>query len=133
MDKGFFDLVSHHGVLPILFVKKKDGLMRQCIDYREMNKVTIKNKYPLPRIENLFDQLQGAGYYFKIDLRSAYHQLIIKEEDIPKTAFPTRYGYYEFLVTPFGLTSAPATFMNMMNRVFKKYVDQFVIVSSMTS
>nr|GEY52294.1 putative reverse transcriptase domain-containing protein [Tanacetum cinerariifolium]GEZ09549.1 putative reverse transcriptase domain-containing protein [Tanacetum cinerariifolium] len=113
---------------PILFVKKKYGSFRMCIDYRELNKLTIKNCYPLPRIDDLFDQLQGLSVYSKIDLRSGYHQLIVRDDDIPKNAFKTRYGHYEFQVMPFGLTNAPAVFMDLMNRVCKPYLDKFIIV-----
>jgi hypothetical protein len=113
---------------PVLFVKKNDGSMRLCIDYSELNKVTVENRYSLPRIDDLFDQLHGSQVFSKIDLRSGYHQLKIKEEDIQKTAFKTRYGHYEFLVMPFGLTNAPATFMDMMNRTFRELVDRCVVV-----
>ncbi|GJR30263.1 putative reverse transcriptase domain-containing protein [Tanacetum coccineum] len=99
-----------------------------CIDYRELNKLTIKNRYPLPRIDDLFDQLQGSSVYSKIDLRSSYHQLRVKDEDITKTTFWTRYKHYEFQVMPFGLTNAPVMFMDLMNRVCKPYLDKFVIV-----
>nr|GEV66803.1 hypothetical protein [Tanacetum cinerariifolium] len=127
-EKGFICLSSSPWGAPVLFVKKKDGSFRMCIDYRELNKLTVKNRYPLPRINDLFDQLQGSSVYSKIDLWSGYHQLRIREEDIPITAFQTRYGHFEFQVMSFGLTNAPALFMDLMNRVCKPYLDKFVIV-----
>nr|CAD1827487.1 unnamed protein product [Ananas comosus var. bracteatus] len=128
LDKEFIrPSVSPWGA-PVLFVRKKDGSFRLCVDYRELNMVTIKNKYLLPRIDDLFDQLQGSRVYSKIDLQSGYHQLKIKPEDVEKTAFRTRHGHYEFTVMPFGLTNAPAAFMDLMNRVFKEYLDRFVVV-----
>ena len=123
LDKGFIQpSVSPWGA-PILFVKNKDSTLRMCIDYQQINKVTIKNKYPLPRIEDLFDQLKGASVFSKIDLQSGYYQLWVKEVDVPKTSFRTRYGHYEFLVMPFGLTNASTAFMDLMNRVFHPYLD----------
>ncbi|EOY26467.1 Uncharacterized protein TCM_028175 [Theobroma cacao] len=128
INKGFICLsVSPWGV-PMLFVKKKDGSLRPCIDYRQLNNIRIKNKYPLPRIDDLFDQLQEAQCFSKLDLMSRYHQLRIREEDIPKTAFRTRYGHYEFLVMSFGLTNAPTAFMDLMNRVLWAYLDRFVVI-----
>jgi hypothetical protein len=113
---------------PVLFVKKKDGTLRLCIDFQQLNKITVKNKYPLPRIDDLFDQLKDAKIFSKIDLRSGYHQMRINEEDISKTAFRTRYGHYEFTVVSFGLSNAPVVFMCLMNGVFRDYLDKFVIV-----
>ncbi|GKE71688.1 putative reverse transcriptase domain-containing protein [Tanacetum coccineum] len=127
-DKGFIRPGSSPWGAPVLFDKKKDGSFLMCIDYRELNKLMVKNRYPLPRIDDLFDQLQGSSVYSKIDLRSGYHQLRVCEEDIPKMAFRTRYGYYEFQVMPFSLMNAPAVFMDLMNRVCKSYLDKFVIV-----
>nr|GFC08061.1 putative reverse transcriptase domain-containing protein [Tanacetum cinerariifolium] len=127
-DKGFIRPSSSPWGAPVLFVKKNDGSFWMCIDYRELNKLTVKNRYPLPRIDDLLDQLQGSSVYSKIDLRSGYHQLRIREEDFPKTSFRTCYGHYEFQVMPFGLTNAPAVFMDLMNRVCKPYLDKFVIV-----
>ncbi|GJU10081.1 putative reverse transcriptase domain-containing protein [Tanacetum coccineum] len=127
-DKGFIRPSHSPWGAPVLFVKKKDGSFHMCIDYRELNKITIKNRYPLPRIDDLFDQLQEACYFSKIDLRLGYHQLRVHEDDIPKTAFRTRYGHFEFTVMPFRLTNAPSVFMDLMNQVCKLYLDKFVIV-----
>ena len=113
---------------PMFFVKKKDVSLRLCIDYRGLNAMTVKKKYLLPYIDGLFDQLQGVVVFLKLDFRQGYYQLRIKKENIPKTAFNTQYGYYEFAVMPFGLTNAPTTFMDLMHRVFKYYLDQFVVV-----
>ncbi|GJZ44045.1 putative reverse transcriptase domain-containing protein, partial [Tanacetum coccineum] len=127
-EKGFIRPSSSPWGAPVLFAKKKDGSFRMCIDYRELNKLTVKNRYPLPRIDDLFDQLQGSQFFSKIDLRSGYHQLRVHEDDIPKTAFRTRYGHFEFTVMPFGLTNAPTVFMDLMNRVCRPYLDKFMIV-----
>ena len=121
LEKGFIrSSVSPWGA-PVLFVKKKDGTLRLCVDYRQLNKMKVKNKYPLPRIDDLFDQLKGASVFSKIDLRSGYHQLMIKDADVNKTAFRTRYGHYKFVVLPFALTNALAAFMDLMNHVFPTF------------
>ncbi|GKD08485.1 putative nucleotidyltransferase, ribonuclease H, partial [Tanacetum coccineum] len=127
-DKGFIRPSSSPWGASVLFVKKKDSSFRMCIDYKELNKLTVKNRYPLPKIDDLFDQMQGSQFFSKIDLRSGYHQLRVHEDDIPKTAFRTCYGHFEFTIIPFGLTSAPAIFMDLMNRVCRPYLDKFVIV-----
>nr|GEY79192.1 putative reverse transcriptase domain-containing protein [Tanacetum cinerariifolium] len=127
-EKGFIRPSHSPWGTPVLFVKEKGGSLIMCIDYRELNKLAIKNRYPLPKIDDLFDQLQGACCFSKIDLRSGYHRLRVREEDIPKTTFRTRYGQFEFTVMPFGLTNAPTIFMYLMNRVCKLYLDKFVIL-----
>jgi hypothetical protein len=128
LNKGFIRPSASPWECPALFVKKKDNSLRLCVDYRPLNTVTIKNKYSLPRIDILFDQLVGAKVFYKIDLRSGYHQIKIKPSDVPKTAFSTRYGLYEYLVMSFGLTNAPAYFMYLMNSVFMPKLDKFIVV-----
>ena len=128
LDKGFIRPSTSPWGTPVLFPKKKDKTLTLCIDYRKLNKVTIKNRYPLPKIDDLFDQLRGARVYSKIDLRNGYHQLRVREVDIPKIAFRMRYGHFEFTMMPFGLRNAPAAFMDLMHRVFQPYLDYFVVV-----
>jgi hypothetical protein len=128
MDKGFIHPSSSPWGCPALFVKKKDQSLRLCVDYRPLNAITIKNKYHLPRINILFDQLVGIKFFSKVDLRSSYHQIKIHSEDIPKTAFSTRYELYGYLVMSFGLTNAPAHFMYLINSVFMSELDKFVVV-----
>nr|KYP33155.1 Transposon Ty3-G Gag-Pol polyprotein [Cajanus cajan] len=128
LEKGFVRPSLSPWGAPVLLVKKKDGSMRLFVDYPQLNKVTIKNKYPLPRIDDLMDQLVGACVFSKIDLRSGYHQIRVKGEDVPKTTFRTRYGHYEYLLMPFGVTNALAIFMDYMNRIFHPYLDKFVVV-----
>ena len=128
LDKGFIrPNISPWGAL-ILFAKKKDKTLRLCIDYRQLNRVTIKNRYPLPMIDDLFDQLREAQVYSKIDLYIGYHQLRVREADIPKIAFRTRYEHFDFIVMPFGITNTPAAFMDLMHRVFQPHLDQFVVI-----
>ena len=128
IDLGFVRPSKSPWASPVLFASKKDGGLRFCIDYRALNRFTVKNSYPLPRIDGLMDQVGNAQYFTTIDLRSGYHQMRIAEEDVPKTAFSTRYGHYEYTVVPFGLTNAPAEFMSLMNKIFKEYTDKFVLV-----
>ena len=128
LDKGFIRPSTSPWGAPVLFAKKKGKTLRLCIDYRQLNKVMIQNRYPLPRIDDLFDQLRGERVYFKIDLRTGYHQQRVRETDIPKAAFRTRYEHFEFTVMPIGLTNALAAFMDLMHRVFQPYIDQFVVV-----
>jgi hypothetical protein len=128
LEKGFIRPSSSPWGCPAIFVKKKDQTLRMCVDYRPLNEVTIKNKYPLPRIDILFDQLTGARVFSKIDLRSGYHQICIRPEDIPKTAFTARYGLFEYLVMSFELTNAPAHFTYLMNSVFMPQLDKFMVV-----
>jgi hypothetical protein len=128
MSKGYIHPSYSPWCCPALFVKKKDQSLRQYVDYRPLNVITIKNKYPLPRINILFDQLAGAKVFSKVDLHSSYHQIKIRLEDIPKTAFSTRYGLFKYLVMSFGLTNAPAHFMYLMNSVFMPELDKFIVV-----
>ena len=129
LEKEFTRPSSSPWGCPVIFVKKRDtNVPRLVVDYRPLNAVTIKNKYPIPRITDLFDLLAGATVFSKMDLRSGYHQIKIRKEDIPKTAFTTRYGLYEYTVMSFGLTNAPATFMRLMNSIFHEYLDKFVII-----
>ena len=128
LDKGFIRPSTSSWGAPVLFSKKKDKTLRLCIDYRQLDRVMIKNRYPLPRIDYLFDQQKAARVNSKIYLNTGYHQLRVREADIPKTAFMTRYGHFEFTVMPFGLTNAPVVFMDLMHRVFQPYLDEFVVV-----
>ena len=124
LDKRFIRPSTSPWGAPVLFAKKRGKTLRLCMNYRQLNRVTIKNRYPLPRIDDLFDQLRGVRVYSMIDLRTGYHQLRVRETDIPKTTFRTRYGHFEFTVMHFGLTNALAAFMDLMYREFQPYLDQ---------
>jgi len=128
LEKQFIRLSASSWEAHVLLVKKKDGGSRLCVDYRQLNKLTIKNKYPLPRIDDLMDQLYRASVLSKIDLRSGYHQILVKAEDVEKTVFRSRYGHYEYVVMPFGVTNAPTLFMDYMNWIFRPFLDKFVMV-----
>ena len=128
MDNGFIRPSTSPWGATVLFAMKKNNILRLCIDYQQLNTITIKNRYPLPRIDDLFDKLREARVYSKIHLRTDYHQLRVRKADIPKTKFRTRYGYFKFTVMPFRLTNAPTTFMDLMYRVIQPYLDQFVVV-----
>ncbi|MCO5582816.1 hypothetical protein L7F22_036716 [Adiantum nelumboides] len=128
IEQGFIRPSKSSWGAPVLFQKKKDGTLRLCIDYRGLNQVTVKNNYPLPRIDKLLDRLHGSKVFTKIDLRSSYYQIRIKENDIPKTAFNSRYGHFEFIVMSFGLTNVPATFNRLMQDIFRPYLDDFILV-----
>jgi len=128
LEKQFIRPSASPWGAPVLLVKKKDGSSRLCVDYRQLNKLTIKNKYSLPRIDDLLDQLKGAGVFSKIDLRSGYHQILVRPEDVQNTTFRSRYGHYEYVVMPFGVTNAPVVFMDYMNRIFRPWLDKFVVV-----
>ena len=128
LEKGFIRPSVSPWEVPGFFVKKKYGMLQLCVDYMQLNKMTVKNKYPLSRNDDVFDQLKGTSVFSKIDLRFGYHQLRIKDTNVHKTTFRTRYGHYEFLVMPFGLKNAPTAFLDFMNHVFRLYVDQFVLV-----
>ena len=126
--KQFIRSISPPWDAAVVFVKKPDGTLRLCIDYRKLNELTIKNRYPLPRIDDMFVQLSGAKLFSQVDLATEFHQLRVAEDSIPLTAFRTRCGSYEWLVMPFGLTNAPAYFVDLMNRIFREYLDKFVLV-----